>query len=100
MNELKPILYLSLHNQLKKKYGINMISRKELWVKLRKHSQVPKPLRDDVLKEMCNLGLLKKENRDNYLIIDLKIDLERDSNLFFERILGKNIQSNERRRNG
>ena len=79
------ILYLALHNQLKKKFGINrVISMKEFFCKLGKHSQVPKQSRFLVLKEMEEMNLIEKKSRDSILILDCKWDLERDVNKFYE----------------
>lgn len=64
------ILYLSLHNQLVKKYGFNtIITRKELFEKLGRHFMVPKEERDAVIIEMCFLELLERVNRDSLKIL-------------------------------
>jgi hypothetical protein len=79
------ILYLSLHNQLKKIYGINrIITRKEFFCKLGKHSQVPKIARILVIKEMEEMNLIKQLNRENILILNCEWDLERDANKFYQ----------------
>ena len=75
------ILYLGLHNQLEKKFGENaLISRKELFTKLGRHSQIPKKLRPVVINEMEKKKLLKKVNRDYVQLIKLDIDIEKESN--------------------
>lgn len=79
------ILYLALHNQLKKKFGINrVIERKEFYCKLGKHSQVPKIARVLVIKEMEEMGLIKQESRDRILILECEWELEKDIKKFYE----------------
>jgi len=79
------LLYLGLHNQLVKKFGVNkIITRKELFCKLGKHSQIPKSLRYLVLKEMEEKQLIKRIDRDNIKILKIEIDLERDTHKLFE----------------
>lgn len=86
MNKInRGILYLSLHNQLKKKFGIGRtITRKEFFCKLGKHSQVPKNLRYVVIKEMEEKKLIKIEDRDNISLLKCDIDLEKDINKLYE----------------
>jgi len=86
MEELKiGILYLGLHNQLVKKFGVNkIIKRKELLCKLGKHGQIPKPIRFLVIKEMESKKLIEIVNRDEIKILNCKIDLERDSNKLYQ----------------
>lgn len=86
MEELKiGILYLGLHNQLVKKFGIGgIIKRKEFFCKLGRHSQVPKQLRYLVIKEMEEKKLLKLINRDEIKILKIDINLERDANKLYQ----------------
>ena len=78
------ILYLGLHNQLIKKYGINgIIKRKEFFCKLGKHGQIPKQIRHLVIIEMQKKHLLELINRDEIKILQTDIDLERDANKLF-----------------
>lgn len=73
------ILYLSLHNQLTKKFGVNtIISRKEFEIKIAKHGQIPKKLRPVVLKEMEEKQMLERVNRDSIKILPLDINIEED----------------------
>ena len=73
------LLYLALHNQLKKKYGVNtIITRKELFCKLGKHSQVPKSLRHYIIDEMVTKNILEKVNRDELKILPCEIDIEKE----------------------
>jgi hypothetical protein len=74
------LLYLGLHNQLFKKYGGTIITRKEFFCKLGKHYMIPKSLREYVMKEMCDAELITKVDRDNIQILKSKIDIERDHN--------------------
>ena len=68
------ILYLSLHNLLKNRYGVNrVISVKEMFCELGKHFLVKRNLRYFVIKEMVEMNLLSIENRDNIKILDYDI---------------------------
>jgi hypothetical protein len=81
------ILYLSLHNLLKKKYGINNIfPRKKMYCELGKHFIVPKNIRVCVIKELENFNLIRREDRDNIKLLDCEVDLEKDANLFYEQL--------------
>jgi hypothetical protein len=72
------LLYLGLHNQLKKKYGVNsIISRKEFFCKLGKHYQLPTSLRHWVINEMEKVNLIEKINRDSIKILPCKVDIEK-----------------------
>jgi len=72
------ILYLSFHNSLRKKFGINrVISRKEVIIKLGRQYLVPKKLRDDALKELEKMGLIECVDRSNVRIIDCELSLEK-----------------------
>lgn len=78
MNNLKiGLLYLSLHNQLKKKYGINtVISKKDFYIKIGKHGQIPKRLGVIVIKEMQEKNLIEIISRDTIRILSCDIDIE------------------------
>ena len=78
------LLYLGLHNQLFKKYGTTIISRKEFFCKLGKHYMIPKNLREFVIKEMTNFELIKRVDRDNIEILRSEIDIEKDANKIYE----------------
>lgn len=70
---------MGLHNQLTKKFGVcGTLSRKEFFTKLGKHNQIPKNLRPIILKEMEAKQLIKRINRDNILILEIKINIEED----------------------
>lgn len=83
------ILYLSFHNSLKKRYGINtIICKKEIFTKLGRQFLVPKGLRVIALKELEVLGLIKKEDKSNYKILkgdnieDKTNEFYKNANLF------------------
>jgi len=81
------LLYLSLHNLLKKRYGVNkIVSRKKLYCELGKHFLVPKNLRDCVIKELENVKLIERQDRDNVKILDYELDIEEDANEFFKKV--------------
>ena len=82
----KKILYLSFHNSIKKKFGVNrLISKEDIIIKLGRQFLVPKPLRIVALKELEEMNLLKKEDANNYKILDCEIDIE-DTNKFYQTI--------------
>lgn len=79
------LLYLGLHNQLLKKYGIDgIIKRKEFFCKLGKHGQIPKNLRHLVIKEMEDKKLIEKINRDEIKILKIDINIEEDCNELYK----------------
>lgn len=74
------ILYLGLHNQLVKKFGEGaLISRKEFFIKIGRHGQIPHDIRYLVIKEMEEKNLIKIINRDTLQILKSNIDIEKDS---------------------
>lgn len=78
------LLYIGLHNQLKKKYGINCIfTRKELFCKLGKHAQLPKSLRHYIIEEMVKKNLLEKVNRDEVKVLPFEVDMENEPNKLY-----------------
>jgi len=79
------ILYLGLHNQLVRKFGVGgIMKRKEFFCKLGKHGQIPKQIRHLVIKEMEDKKLIEKINRDEIKILSIDIDLERDANKLYQ----------------
>jgi len=79
------LLYLSLHNQLIRKYGVDgIVSRKDFFCKIGKHGQIPKRLRPVVLKEMEKKNLIKRIDRDNIKVLFCEIDLEKDANELYK----------------
>jgi hypothetical protein len=79
------LLYLSLHNLLRKKYGANQeISRKQIYEQLGRHYLIPKNLRCAVLKELEDMKLIKKKDRDNIILLDCDLSIEADASKFLE----------------
>lgn len=80
------ILYLALHNQLRKCYGCHIITRKEFFGKIGKHFMTPKNLRPLILKEMCKQNLIKQIDRDNIEILHIDINIETDCNKLYKMV--------------
>jgi predicted hydrolase (HD superfamily) len=79
------LLYLGLHNQLVKKYGVNtIITRKEFYCKLGKHYMIPKDLRHYITKEMIMKKLLELVNRNEIKICACNIDIEKEPNKLYK----------------
>jgi hypothetical protein len=79
------LLYLSLHNQLKKKVGINkIITRREFNTILGKHFLIPRNIRCVVIKEMEDKKLIKKMDKEHIQICECEFDLEKDANKFYK----------------
>jgi len=79
------LLYLGLHNQLTKKVGLDgIMSRKEFFIKIGRHSQIPKVLRPIVLKEMIDRELIEIINRDKIKILPLDINIEENCNELYK----------------
>jgi len=78
------ILYLSFHNLLKRKVGVNRYTnRKEINAMLGRHFLVPKNLRIAVIKELKNMNLIQ-EDSNGIMIIDYKLDISQDANKLFK----------------
>ena len=74
----KKILYLSFHNSLRKKFGINrVVTKKEIIIKLGRQFLVPKHLREDAINELERMELLEKVDRNNIKILDCDICIEK-----------------------
>jgi len=80
------ILYLSLHNQLKKSYRYRIITRKEFFGKIGMHFMTPKNLRPIILREMVKKKLIKKIGRDNLEILPINIDIEKDCSELYKMV--------------
>jgi hypothetical protein len=73
------LLYLSLHNQLRKKIGLEgTITRKILFEKLGRHYLIPKNLRDVVIEEMKQRKMLKEVEKGKFKLIGGCLDIEKD----------------------
>ena len=81
------LLYISLHNLLRKKAGISRcISKKDFFTILGKHFLIPKNIRIVIIKEMEERKLVKQENQNNIKILDCEVDLEKDTSKFYQRV--------------
>ena len=81
------LLYISLHNLLKKKVGLDrIISRKDFYTILGKHFLIPKNIRIVVIKEMESRGLVKQENKDNIKILNCDLDIEKDISSWYQKV--------------
>ena len=79
------LLYLSFHNSLKKVYGKNRtVSKELLMAKLGRQFLVPKRLRILAIKELEKMKLLKQESKNEFKILDYKLNIEEDANKFFK----------------
>ena len=80
------LLYISLWNRLNKNIGVgNIITRKEFFCILGKHFLIPKNVRDLVIKEMEELDLIKRENKNEIKILKCEIDIEKDANTLYKK---------------
>jgi hypothetical protein len=86
MNTLKvDILYIALHNELTRDFGVNrIIPRKLVCIKLGRFHHLSNGLRQLVIKELEQKGILEVVNRDNVKILPLEIDLVNNSTKLFE----------------
>ena len=81
------ILYLSFHNSLKKKFGVNkVIHKEEIIIKLGRQFLVPKNLRIKAVEELEKMGLIKKEDNDYFKILEGDFDLENNPQEFYKSI--------------
>ena len=79
------LLYLGLHNQLVKKFGVNtLITRKEFFEKIGRHFLLPKSLRPLIIIEMTEKKLMKRVDRDNLKILNGTFDLENDASKIYK----------------
>jgi hypothetical protein len=79
------LLYLSLHNLLKKKIGVNRtITRKDFFTILGKHFLIPKNIRVCIVKEMELMKLIQKVDRDTLKVLSYDLDIETDANKFYQ----------------
>lgn len=81
------ILYLGLHNQLVKAFGVNhIISRKQFFAKISRHFLFPKNLRPVLLKEMERMSLIERIDRDNVKILSCTINIDEDASELFKMV--------------
>lgn len=88
MEKLKiGLLYLSLHNQLIKRVGINrIINRKDFFCIIGKHFLIPKNLRYLIIKEMEYRKLINQITNDEIHILEYEFNLEKDANKFYQMV--------------
>lgn len=85
MKEIKEgILYIALHNQLLNAYGESIIHRKELMARLGRGYQIPRAMKCLVIKELIEKNMIQKINRDEYEILKVVIDLEKDEKKLYK----------------
>lgn len=79
------LLYVSLHNQLKKSVGLNrIITRKDFYTILGKHFLIPKNVRICVLKELELMNMVERIDKNTVKVLDYDLDIERDVNKFYQ----------------
>lgn len=79
------LLYLSLHNQLKRKAGMSkLISRKDFFTILGKHFLIPKNMRIIIIEEMKDRDLIKQQDKENIIVLPCEINLETDANKLYK----------------
>lgn len=79
------ILYISLHNQLIKRFGTNrLVNKKEIYAKLGRHFMIPKNLRGITIKEMEEKKLIIQESNNKIRILPCEINLETDTDKIYE----------------
>ena len=78
------ILYISLHNFLRKKAGISgMMSRKDFNCDLGRHFLIPKQMRPIVMKELENMNIIEMVDRNTIKVLECEFDLEDDPTEFY-----------------
>jgi len=89
MNPMKKstdVLYLSLHNHLKKKFGYKLISKKDFFALLGRHFLIPKPLRIVVLKEMEQRKYIEMIDKENLRVAGTVINIEDSAREFYQKM--------------
>lgn len=81
------LLYLSLHNQLKKRVGVGkVLTVKKFYEILGKHFLIPKNLRLIMIYEMEEKELIKRDGKDFIKILSCNLDIERDGTKFYKKV--------------
>lgn len=79
------ILYLSLHNMLEKKFGVNrIVSKKEIKIVLRRRFLIPKNMIQLTLKEMEEKKMIKRPNHKEVIIMPCDIKLAEDTQKIYQ----------------
>jgi hypothetical protein len=85
------LLYLSLHNQLVRKVGFDrIISRKDFFCIIGKHFLIPKNVKPIIIKEMEELDLIKRENKESIKVLKSDINFLEDAHDFYQKIYKEN----------
>jgi len=80
------VLYFSLHNHLRKKFGQKPIPNKEFFALLGRHFLIPKPLRIIVLKEMEQRKLVEVIDKQTITIISSNLTVEEATGEFYKKM--------------
>ena len=80
------VLYFSLHNHLKKKFGNKPLSKKEFFALLGRHFLIPKPLRIVVLKEMEQRKLVEMIDKQNLVVSNIVINVGNSASEFYKKM--------------
>ena len=80
------VLYFSLYNHLKKKFGYKPISKKDFFALLGRHFLIPKNLRIVVLEEMKEKELVEMIDKQNLRVAGIVIDLEDSARKFYQKM--------------
>ena len=86
MKEDLSVLYFSLHNHLKKKFGYRPISNKEFFALLGRHFLIPKPLRIVVLKEMEQRELIEIIDKQTLMASKIVVDIDNSTSEFYKKM--------------
>lgn len=80
------LLYLSLHNQMRKKWGVNrIVSKKDFYAFLGRHFLIPKHIRDASIIELERMDLLERVDKHNIKIKGLNFNLEEDNQKIYNK---------------
>ena len=74
------LIHIYIYGMLKRKVnGGNIIRIREIMPIVKWCIRIPNKYRRDIIKEMCDYGLLKKLSRDNYEILTIRKKAMTDS---------------------
>jgi len=80
------VIHFSLYHHMKKKYGYRPITKKEFFALLGRHFLVPKSLRICVYKEMEQLKLIEKIDKQTLRIADTIISIEESVGEYYRKM--------------
>jgi len=72
------LIHIYIYGMLKRKGG-NIIRIREIMPIVKWCVRMPQKYRRDIIKEMCDYGLLKKLSRDNYELLRIRNKVMTDS---------------------